>query len=373
MKSVLVSYRDSVRRIPLASSCLQRFLRAFLLLALVISPSLKAQEAKLTIATKQAPPFAMLDANGEWYGLSISLFEVLAEELEIDYQWQEASLSEMIAGVETGRFDASIAAITITHDRERIVDFSHPFYTTGYGIVVPHSDTSWWGMLGRLFSLDFLKSIGLLFLVLAFVGLCFWLAERGKNREEFRPGLQGIGDGFWFSAVTMTTTGYGDMAPRTWTGRVVGLVWMFTALIITSTFTGMIASSLTAERLEQQIEGPSDLVSITTGSISGSASDEWLRNHGLDFIPYRNVDEGIEAVANGEIRSFVYDRPLLKYLVEQSFIDTVELVPGTFGRQDYGIALPPRSELRERLNRAMLVYLASDEWIALQRRWFGPS
>ena len=373
MKLASVTFKGNPPSFPKAPRCLLRIFRSFLLLMLVISPSLNAQESKLTVATKQVPPFAMLDANGEWYGLSISLFEAMAEELDIDFQWQEATLSEMITGVESGRFDASIAAITITHERERLVDFSHPFYTTGYGIVVPHSDTSWSGMLGRLFSIDFLKSIGLLFLVLAFVGLCFWLAERGKNREEFRPGLQGIGDGFWFSAVTMTTTGYGDMAPRTWAGRVVGLVWMFTALIITSTFTGMIASSLTAERLEQQVEGPSDLVAITTGSIAGSASDAWLRNHGLDFIPYRSVEDGIEAVANGEIKSFVYDRPLLKYLVEQSFVDTVELVPGTFGRQDYGIALPPRSDFRERLNRAMLVYLASDQWVALQRRWFGPT
>lgn len=337
----------------------------------VISTASFAQESKLTIATKQAPPFAMLDADGQWYGLSITLFDTLATELGIEYQWQEATLADMIDGVEDGRFDASISAITITHERERRVDFSHPFYTTGYGIVVPNSETSLWSMLGRLFSMDFLKSVGLLFLLLAFVGLCFWLAERHRNKEEFRPGIQGIGDGFWFSAVTMTTTGYGDMAPRTWSGRIVGLVWMFTALIITSSFTGMIASSLTAERLEQQIEGPNDLVGITTGSIAGSASDEWLRDHGLDFIPYSSVEAGLDAVAKGDVKSFVYDRPLLSYLVEQSYVETVELVPGVFGRQDYGIALPADSELREKFNRALLTYLASDDWGALQKRWLG--
>lgn len=373
MKTFLKPFDTGVRSIFGLLSCVWRLSKLSFLLFFLFCSATHAQEAALKIATKQAPPFAMLDANGEWQGLSISLFEALAEELEINFQWQEATLADMITGVEEGRYDASIAAITITHERERQVDFSHPFYTTGYGIVVPRSDTSWWGMLSRLISMDFLKAVGLLFLLLSFVGLCFWLAERRRNREEFRPGLQGIGDGFWFSAVTMTTTGYGDMAPRTWPGRIVGLIWMFTALIITSTFTGMIASSLTAERLEQKIEGPNDLVGITTGSIAGSASDSWLRNHGLDFIAYRSVDEGLKAVASGEVKSFFYDRPLLSYLIEQSFADEAELIPGTFGRQDYGIALPANSELREQINRALLTYLTSDDWLALQRRWLGPS
>lgn len=336
------------------------------------SASVFAQDETLTIATKQAPPFAMLDANKQWHGLSISLWEALAEELDVKFKFEEATLAEMIEGVADGRYDASIAAMTITHERERRVDFSHPFYTTGYGIVVSHTSTSWWSMVSRLFSMDFLSSVGLLFLLLAFVGLCFWLAERRKNKKEFRPGLQGLGDGFWFSAVTMTTTGYGDMAPRTWAGRIVGMLWMFTALVITSTFTGMIASSLTTDKLNQQVTGPDDLVKITTGSIAGSASDDWLRRHGLEFLPYQSVQDGLDAVANAEVRSFVYDRPLLSYLVEKSYADSVELVPGTFGRQDYGIALPAGSELREPLNRALLDYLGSDAWAALQRRWLGP-
>ena len=338
----------------------------------IMSAGVIAQDNTLTIATKQAPPFAMLDSDGQWHGLSISLWHALAEELDIQFSFEEATLDEMIEGVAAGKYDASIAAITITEQREQLVDFSHPFYTTGYGIVIPLNDTSWWSMVSRLFSMEFLKSIGLLFLVLAFVGLCFWLAERRKNKTEFRPGIQGLGDGFWFSAVTMTTTGYGGMAPRTWAGRIVGMLWMFTALVITSTFTGMIASSLTADKLNQQVNGPNDLVGITTGSIAGSASDDWLRRHGLEFLPYQSVQDGLGAVANSEVRSFVYDRPLLAYLIDKSYVDSVDLVPGTFGRQDYGIALPAGSELREPLNRALLNYLGSDAWAALQRRWLGP-
>ncbi len=330
-----------------------------------------AQDKEFVIATKVAPPFAMLDAEDQWHGLSITLWETLAERLNIEFRYQEATLSEIVEGVADGRFDAGISAITITHERERLVDFSHPFYTTGYGIAVPHTDSSWWSMLSRLVSVAFLQAIGLLILLLAMVGFCFWLAERRQNPKEFRSGIQGVGDGFWLSAVTMTTTGYGDMAPRTWAGRLIGLVWMFSALIITSTFTGMIASSLTTDRLERLIVGPDDLSGFTTGSIKNSASDTWLKSHGVDFVPFQSVQAGLKGVAAGEIRGFVYDRPLLRYLIENSYADTTELVPGTFGRQDYGIALPQGSKWREPLNQALLSYLNTYDWVILQRRWLG--
>lgn len=331
-----------------------------------------AQEKEFVIATKEAPPFAMLGSDNKWEGLSISLWEALSEEMGIKFRYEEANLTEMIEGVADGRFDASISAITITSEREELVDFSHPFYTTGYGIIVPRVATGWWSIVKRLLSMEFLKIVGCLMVLLTFVGFCFWLAERRKNGKEFRAGIQGVGDGFWFSAVTMTTTGYGDMAPRTWAGRMVGLVWMFTALLITSSVTGLIASTLTAERLSQVVKGPADLSGISTGSIENSASDNWLQSYGLNFTAYASVQEGIDAVAKGDVSSFVYDRPLLRYLVERASTETVELVPGTFGRQDYGIALPPGSEWREPLNRALLGFLGTGEWEALRRRWLGP-
>jgi hypothetical protein len=37
--------------------------------------------------------------------------------------------------------------------------------------------------------------------------------------------------------VTMTTVGYGDTAPKTVPGRILGLVWMLAALVFVSLFT----------------------------------------------------------------------------------------------------------------------------------------
>lgn len=44
-------------------------------------------------------------------------------------------------------------------------------------------------------------------------GLAFYFAERGAD-----PALS-VGDSMWWSMVTMTTVGYGDYYPQTWSGR----------------------------------------------------------------------------------------------------------------------------------------------------------
>ncbi|WP_320044731.1 ion channel [uncultured Desulfobacter sp.] len=74
---------------------------------------------------------------------------------------------------------------------------------------------------------DFLEVIFTLFMLLLLVGFLIWFFEKDKNREQFGGSpFSGIGSGFWWSAVTMTTVGYGDKAPRTVAGRFVGLIWM---------------------------------------------------------------------------------------------------------------------------------------------------
>ena len=90
-------------------------------------------------------------------------------------------------------------------------------------------------------------------LVLMVAGFCIWLFERRQNAAQFGEGsvARGLGDGFWWSAVTMTTVGYGDKAPKTFGGRVVALIWMFVSLIIIASFTASIAASLTANRLAE--------------------------------------------------------------------------------------------------------------------------
>ena len=70
----------------------------------------------------------------------------------------------------------------------------------------------------------------------------------------------------------MTTVGYGDKAPVTVMGRLIGLIWMFAAIIIISSFTAAIAASLTVSELGSDVENPNDLPNVRVGSYRGCYS-----------------------------------------------------------------------------------------------------
>lgn len=329
-----------------------------------------SDNGEMVIATREAPPFAMKDENGEWSGLAIDLWRDIADDQGYSYRFQESDLAGMIDGVVDGRYDASVGALTITSSREAEVDFTHPFYATGFGITVRESPAAWLTLFKNFFTWQFLQAVLALCGLLLFVGFLFWLVERRRNSDEFGEDAAGIGSGFWFSAVTMTTVGYGDKAPRTVAGKIIAVVWMFAAIIIISTFTGMIASSLTSDRLAGAVSGPGDLPDVTVGSIEGSATDEWLSDEGIAFTGYADIEAGLDALRDGQIDAFVYDAPLLRYLTRQSF-EELRMVTGTFGRQDYGIALPQGSSLREEVDIALLRQIDSDNWRANVERTLG--
>lgn len=329
-------------------------------------------QALLVVATHQAPPFAVRQPDGRWSGLAIDLWRGIARDVGIHYRFQETDLAGMVDGVADKRFAASVGALTVTPGRELKIDFSHPYYTTGFGIVVGKSPPAWIVLIRNFFTWGFLQAVLALAGVLLVVGILFWLAERRANDDQFggRP-LHGIGAGFWFSAVTMTTVGYGDKAPRTAAGRAIATVWMFAAILIISTFTGMIASSLTESRLGGAIRNADDLASARVGSIAGSAAEDWLNRTGVGFRRFPSIDAGLDAVAGGQIDAFVYDRPLLSYLLRQQYGNRLKLVPGSFGREDYAIALPQQSPLREKINESLLRRIDSQPYNALVKQTLG--
>ncbi len=333
---------------------------------------LPAAPHKLVVGTREAPPFAMKDSDGQWTGLSIDLWRDVAERLELDYEWREVGDPEaLIDGVADGSLDASIAAITVTAERARRVDFSQPYHNAGFGIVVPKSANSgWWSTLGAFLSFDFLKVVGALTVVLLVAAFGVWLFERRANAEQFGgPPVHGLGAAFWWSAVTMTTVGYGDKAPRTFGGRLVALVWMFTSVIIISGFTAQITASLTVNRLDSDVRGPADLPRFTVATVASSAAQTYLDLNGVRTRISPEVIGVFESVEQGKAAAGVYDAPILKYNLRGR--SGLQLLPGAFETRDYAVALPLQSPLRKRLNIALLEVIQNDMWDLRLKRYMG--
>ena len=315
--------------------------------------SVSAQQKELLVATKEAPPFSMKSDNGNWSGISIGLWKEIAGELDLKYRFVETDLQGMLDGLKEGRYDAAVAALTVTEERETVFDFTHPFYTTGLGIAVKKVRETWTAVVKRFFSTAFLKVILLLAVILLIFGFLVWLLEKRRNPEQFSNSVKGIGDGFWWAAVTMTTVGYGDKAPKTLAGRIIATIWMFTAIIIISSFTASITSSLTVSQLGSAIKGPEDLPGHRVASIKGSTSERYLSSHRITHVNYANIEEGLTAVADGKVDCMVYDAPLLKYYIAKDKYN-LSVVKRVFEQQYYAFGLIQNSPLRESINRVLL-------------------
>ncbi len=319
---------------------------------------------KLIIGYKIAPPFAIKNADGSWTGLSIELWRHIAHELDFDYEIRETDIPGLVQGLKAGTLDAAVAALTVTAEREKLFDFTHPFYTTGLGIAVKKQRYSnWRDMILGFFSWRFLRPLGGLFLILLLVGTLVWSLERKSDAGGFaKDPARGIAGGFWWSAVTMTTVGYGDKSPVTFAGRGVAIIWMFVSIITISGFTAAIASSLTISKLGKHIDGPEDLLQVRVGSIPKTTTANYLDRQHIIFRPYDTPLSGLQALEENHIDAFVYDAPILRYLIKREIGQSVHVLPGTFERQDYAIGLVTNSDLREAINRLMLQHIHEHWW-----------
>jgi len=325
----------------------------------------------LVVVTRDVPPFAIQREDG-WGGLTIELWTLIAERLGRTFELRNVELEHMLTALEEGSADVAAAALTITSDRETRVDFSHPFISSGLGIALhQRPDGAWLATLQRLFSSTFLMALAPLLLLLTLIGLLVWLVERRRN-PQFQGGpLQGIGSGLWWSAVTMTTVGYGDKAPATLSGRLIAMVWMFASVIIISSFTAAIATALTVDKLDKSITGVDDLYQFRVLTLAGSTSETFLKRRMIRHRTAASLPDALDALAQGNADAVVYDAPILRYLVSQHYPDKLRILHEVLQRQDYGIAFPAGSPLREDVNRALLQIVPSEDWQRLLEQYLG--
>lgn len=327
----------------------------------------------LNVAVRVGAPFVIERADGSLDGISVALWEEVASQLNVAFDYQVVELDALLQGMYNQDFDVGIGPLTVTAERERMLDFTQPFHSAGLGIAVRQEDRAgWWAVAQRFVTKEFASVMLALSAVLLLSGFLLWLFERKHNPDEFsQDNVKGIGAGFWWAAVTMTTVGYGDKSPRSTGGRVVALIWMFTSVIIISSFTASIASSLTVNELASRIEGPSDLDRVRVATIPNSFTSEYLDQRFISYRPYANIEAALDALAAQEVDAVVHDAPLLNYQLRQRFDADLMLLPNTFNAQNYAFTLVEGSDMLEATNRALLDVRASPNWNNLLERYMG--
>jgi polar amino acid transport system substrate-binding protein len=351
----------------------------FMLLGLLpaaIGPAVAQSAAqphqRLIVATKEAPPFAMRSENGTWTGISIDLWNRIGQKLGFYTTFREyQTVPEMLAAVASGGADAAVAAISVTPEREKTVDFTQPFYDSGLSIAVPASkEIEWIFILRNVFTFRFLEAIGVLIAGAMIVGSAIWLIER-RVTEHYANGAQGFGTGLWWSASAMAQAAAADKAPATLWGRLLGMLWMITSIVAVASFTAGITSHLAARRFAQVVRTSSDLAAIRTGSVPSTNAFDYLRSQRIDARSYPSIAAGLDALRAGKLDAFVYDRPILEWNVHKGYIDDVQVLDKLFVRDNYAIALPKGSALRIEIDVAMGEEMRDVWWQDLLVQYLG--
>ena len=330
-------------------------------------------QRELVIGTKEAPPFAMKDSDGSWSGISIDLWRRVAGGLHLRYRFaEEPNVQGLIDGVAAGKYEAAVAALTVTSARESIVDFTQPFYVTGLGIAVPiGGEASWAPVIHTLTSFGFAQAVAVLIGLALTVGLVIWLFERRHNEQFGGSVAKGLSSGVWWSTVAMTQRYTGDVGPRTLPGRLVAIIWMVGSIVTIAIFTASVTSSLTIRHLQGKVHEVSDLASVRVGAVAGTSTEDTLVMMRIPYREYAAPDAGLKALRAHAIDAFVYDKPLLAWIIHTQFASSVELIDTTFETQEYAIALPTNSPLAKPLNVGILQAVEGDWWQPTVFRYIG--
>ena len=333
-----------------------------------------AQGDTLIVGIYHNPPFVIKTDNNQYEGLSIELWENIAVARDLQFRYVEYSdFIGILKRLEYREIDLTINPMEVNDLRVEKFDMTQPYLISSIGVAIPPLNRSTLSLfVSNIFSLAFLKIILLLIFIIFVFGFFLWLVERDHNKFQFRPGVLGLFDGLWWSAVTMTTVGYGDKAPKTNLGKAIAIIWMFTAVIIISSFTAGIASTLTISGLQTEIETAEDIRLVEHVSVVGASSSEsYLFQENIPVNQtYASPILALRALAKKENDVLLHDRTVLQYYINRLTLhEKVKLLPISLRENYQSFMFPKDHPAFDPVNVGLMKEIQKNSWEELQRKY----
>jgi ABC-type amino acid transport substrate-binding protein len=338
------------------------------------TPSSEVAVPLLRVHVRNIEPFAF-ERGGRRMGFAVDLWEEICKAAGLRYEVQDAESAQAVVDALAAKTaDVGLGALSITAQREQVMDFSYPFYHSGLDIVTRAQGSSVFGTIRILFNARLLKTLGLLLgLVLVFSHI-LWIFERRVNDEEFpRPYRAGVFESLWWTLAVLITLGCENKSPRGVPGRLMAIIWMASGVLMVSLLTASFSSSLTVSTLAGKINGPGDLTGHEIATVRGSTTEQWLRARQIKVIAYPSVVEAMAAVSSEEADAAVYDEPILRYHLAKDPSTSLRLVGNIFEEQGYGFGLQLKSPYHKKINQVLLELVENKTVENLNRKWFGDT
>ncbi|XP_061537745.1 glutamate receptor ionotropic, kainate 4 [Phycodurus eques] len=367
----------------------------------------------LTITTILENPYVMLrpnhqelEGNERYEGFCVDMLKELAAILKFKYRIRlvgdglygvlgaNGTWSGMVGELISRKADLAVAGLTITAEREKVIDFSKPFMTLGISIMYRVH-------LGRrpgYFSfLDPFSPGVWLFMLLAYlaVSCVLFLVARLTPYEWYNPHpcLKGrcnllinqysLGNSLWFPVGGFMQQG-STIAPRALSTRCVSGVWWAFTLIIISSYTANLAAFLTVQRMEVPIESVDDLADQTAieyGTMHGGSTMTFFQNSRYQTyqrmwnfmhskqpsVFVKSTEEGIARVLNSNY-AYLLESTMNEYYRQRNC--NLTQIGGLLDTKGYGIGMPLGSVYRDEFDLAILKLQEDNRLEILKRKWW---
>lgn len=346
-----------------------------------------------------------LIGNQKYEGFCVDLIHEICERLKCKFEYrlvgdknygkkhENGTWDGMIGEVINREVDLAIADLTITLEREEVVDFTMPFMNLGISILFKKPIKSSPKLFSFLAPFSFevwvymataYLGVSLLLFVLARFSPYEWVSPHPCNpKTEYLENTFSLLNSFWFTIGSLMQQG-SDIAPKATSTRTVAALWWFFTLIMISSYTANLAAFLTAERMKSPIESADDLArqsEIQYGCVESGSTRAFFEDSQLQ--PYKrmwtvmqttqpsvftkNNDQGIERVKKGNY-AFLMESTTIEYYTERD-CDLTQ-IGGLLDSKGYGIATPPGSPYRSLISSEILRLQEDGVLHMLKEKWW---
>ncbi|XP_034829307.1 glutamate receptor ionotropic, kainate 2 isoform X4 [Maniola jurtina] len=371
------------------------------------------QNKTLIVTTILSAPYCMrreasekLTGNAQFEGYAIDLIHEISKVLGFNYTFKLApdgrygsynretkEWDGMIRELLEQRADVAIADLTITYDREQVVDFTMPFMNLGISVLYrkpikqPPNLFSFLSPLSLdvwIYMATAYLGVSVLLFILARFTPYEWHQTHTPDGEKMEN-IFSLANCLWFAIGSLMQQSC-DFLPKAVSTRMVAGMWWFFTLIMISSYTANLAAFLTVERMDSPIESAEDLAKQTKikyGALKGGSTAAFFRDS--NFSTYQRMwsfmesarptvftssnKEGEERVMRGKGGyAYLMESTTIEYVVERN-CDLTQ-VGGMLDSKGYGIAMPPNSPYRTAISGAVLKLQEEGKLHILKTKWW---
>uniref|UniRef100_A0A1I8JIU1 Lig_chan-Glu_bd domain-containing protein n=1 Tax=Macrostomum lignano TaxID=282301 RepID=A0A1I8JIU1_9PLAT len=272
--------------------------------------------------------------------------------------------------------DLAIASLTITYDRERVIDFTTPFMSLGLSIIYKKPQKEKPSLFSFLHPLSRTVSSAVCPFEWYNPHACHPDSDVVENQFNITNSL-------WFTIGSLMQQG-SEMAPRANSTRIVSGSWWFFTLIMISSYTANLAAFLTVKRMKSPIENVEDLSKqneIMYGILEGGSTFHFFQKATIptyksmfDFMSsnsakcfVKSTPEGIERVLN-ENYAFILESTWNEYYTQRNC--KLMQVGGLLDSKGYGIGMPAGSPYVDVFSETILELQKSQAIESLRQKWW---